>query len=47
MQKGRRAVIGKIDHRTREMEKNFGLVTLERDAFEQLESPVGSRFETE
>lgn len=40
IQKGRRAIILEIDHRAREMGRDFGLPTVERTDFERLEQMI-------
>lgn len=46
LQKGRRAVIVEVDGRAREMGADFGLPTVERDAFERLARMIEGKLET-
>jgi polysaccharide pyruvyl transferase WcaK-like protein len=46
MQKGRRTIILEIDNRAREMGADFGLPTIERDAFEDLSMLIENPLET-
>ena len=46
MQKGRRTIILEIDNRAREMGADFGLPTIDRDAFERLSLMIENPLET-